>query len=321
MASKTSRVRAPATSKASMAQVLTPAQALARSASRTRLAARNARHQPSGLTAAARLARAYQQRAVSAQALYARQRTFQQASAQRQSVALRQRAARRLYLGQSVYSRQQFIIRGLLGVRSSRAVRLATARFPLPTPWAIPYRRQLSLSGARARAATAATATRKASTTRSTARTGRRSKPRKAASALPATAPRWITAGNDAGEENCASVAIANHLLATAGIRITDEDVRRLSELHDGDLRDALRAMLACQPWRHRALLSAARPATAPGPGQVWGFETAGGPHAALSTGEAMIASWGEESPFTGEVEEAYQLAWTVANPSRTRKP
>lgn len=296
-----------------MAQVLSTQEALARVASLENRAAR--RHRHTGLSAQARLARARQQRALSGVALFAKQQTFQQASAQRQSVALRQSAARRMYLAQSVYSRQLFIIKGLTGIRHSRALRLATSKHPLNSFWAIPYRRQLGLSGATARPASSTTAARKAATTKSQARTGRKRKPRMAAAMAARPAGYWITAGNDDGVPNCTSVAIANHLLAATGIRLADEDVIRFSAWHDGDLWQALCAAYLLQPWRDRVLLTAVRDAPAPGTGQVWGFEVPEGPHAALSSGRALVVSWGEEAPFRGTAEEAYELTWMTVSP------
>lgn len=301
-----------------MAQLLSPQEALARAASLEKKAAR--RHRHTGLSAQARLARARQQRALAGVALFAKQQTFQQASAQRQSVALRQSAARRMYLAQSLYSRQQFIIKGLTGIRSSRALRLATSKYPLSSFWAIPYRRQLGLSGARSRAASSATAVRKAATTKNRALSGRRHKPRMAPVTTSRPPGHWITAGNDEGAPNCASVAIANHLLAATGIRLAEEEVTRFSAWHDGDLWQALCVMRLCQPWRDRAVLTTARDAEALAAGQVWGVTVPEGPHAVASSGEALIVSWGGEVPFTGQVEEAYELAWTVASPHRTRK-
>jgi hypothetical protein len=331
LASKTAPTRVAVTAKAPVARVQSTTQALARVASRENRATRRALHVTSKLPAGVRLAQAYQREATASQALYAKRQSLQQANSQRQSRALRNRAGRSMYLAQSAYSRQQYVIRGLLGIRMSRAVRLATSRYPLASPWAITFTRQLALSGLRARPAAGTGRPRgrppgsksliaQAATTRSAARSGRRYKPRAAPAGAPATAPAWITAGNDAGTPNCTSVAIANHLLAAVGIRASDAAIARLDALHDGTIAGALDALRRRQPWRHYAVLARARPAPAPAPGQVWGLSAPQGPHAALSTGAAMIASWGQDAPFTGQVEEAWCLAWMTATRHARRR-
>lgn len=319
MASKTRPTRAAITSKASLAQVQAPTQALARTASKENRAAQRARHKPSRLSAAVRLAQARARRIGAGQALYAKRRSLQQANAQRQSLVLRNRAARGMYLAQGYYSRQQYTIKGLLNIRASRGVRLAMSKYPLASPWAIPFRSNLTLSGATARPATKANAASKAATTRNATRRGTHYKPRAAPGPAAAVTARWITAGNDGGARNCTSVAIANHLLHATGIRVTDEDIAGLDALHDGTLREALLVMRVMQPWRGRgAVLARALPAQSPAGGQAWGFEVPQGPHAALSTGPATVVSWGDETPFTGEIEEAYELSWTTVSPSPT---
>jgi len=113
----------------------------------------------------------------------------------------------------------------------------------------------------------------------------------------------------------CAPVAVANHLLAVTGIRVSDHDILMLHRLAgNGEsgmlIEDVLQAASeggTCWPWPLKAFW---RAEPDPGvPGLVIGMSLPHGEHAVLSHPDGMV-SWGSVMPWEGESQEAWALEW-----------
>ncbi len=136
---------------------------------------------------------------------------------------------------------------------------------------------------------------------------------RKAAVITPVVNADWIAAGNNQGTENCVAVAIANHLLAWTGYRLTDDQVSDLHEAGDGTIRGTLLA--AAVLWRNirvalavkLSCLSSLYPT-----GTLLGTSTSRGPHAVLLMPGNQVVSWGELTPLEDVTEEAWYVQWEL---------
>lgn len=139
------------------------------------------------------------------------------------------------------------------------------------------------------------------------------SKPRKAAGGRHGILAhaQWITAGNDEGEENCVSVAIANHLLYHTGYRAGDAQVDYLHVLCRNQVDIALHRLDYYEAWSPVSLseYGPVKPEDAE-PGMIVGFATEQGDHCGVLLPGNMVISWGEIVPLESEIEEAWYVAW-----------
>ena len=154
-----------------------------------------------------------------------------------------------------------------------------------------------------------------------------------------AIADGWILGGND-WHLGCAAVALANHLLAATGLRVSDRDVLDLYWLTADD-PDTGASVLATLETAAEYGLGGMRPVQVQalgsnlelGPGEfkvpciadlrlqqaqrhqpVWDALPSPdwGPHAALLAGDKMI-TWGREIPVTGDfLAHRVAAAWSV---------
>jgi hypothetical protein len=134
----------------------------------------------------------------------------------------------------------------------------------------------------------------------------------------------WILGGNDAAD-NCAAVAVANALLLSSKLRISDA---ALLELHDraGPLSIA-EALAALRPWSEAEcrkstynISTFSTPFTElqsqPGDAVPWpvvaGLATPHGPHAALLLPGGGLVTWGGEMalPDDWDLEECWAVTW-----------
>lgn len=108
----------------------------------------------------------------------------------------------------------------------------------------------------------------------------------------------WITGGNDIAD-NCAAVAVANSLLLSSGLRVSDGELLRLH-----DRAGALSVPEALAALGARAFGEAPC-------GLVAGLATPYGPHAALVLGDALV-SWGGLIPWPDDwlLEELWAVTW-----------
>ena len=125
---------------------------------------------------------------------------------------------------------------------------------------------------------------------------------------------QWIVAGNDKGVENCVAVAVANHLLLHHGHRVTHPELVHLS------YRDSVWKAL-CEIDYHSDLWKGVglseygmiSPEEVQ-PGDIVGFETPQGSHCGVLMPDNMVISWGEIVPLESEIDEAWQVTWTVTS-------
>jgi hypothetical protein len=133
----------------------------------------------------------------------------------------------------------------------------------------------------------------------------------KASVITPAVNPRWVTAGNDKGVDNCLSVAIANHLLAWTDYRLDDDQV---NSIPGETVYDALRYLQESDPFDnvHVEMFAELTDTHHDIPGSLICFYTPKHiEHAGLLLGSGMI-SWGEVSPIPETVTEAWYIRWRV---------
>lgn len=139
------------------------------------------------------------------------------------------------------------------------------------------------------------------------------SKPRKAAGITPSVNSEWITAGNDRDVENCVAVAIANHLLLHSGHRVSNHDLAYL--MYRDSVQKALTSLDYNSPWQGVGLSEYGMKAPEDAqPGDIVGFETGQGSHCAVLMPGNMVISWGEIVPLESEVDEVWEVAWTVTS-------
>jgi hypothetical protein len=119
---------------------------------------------------------------------------------------------------------------------------------------------------------------------------------------------KWITAGNNTGVENCAAVAIANHLWFHENLMMTDEQVNRLAV--SGKTVPALLKYLRYNEFFENVWPEVPRSLTLAGPGDVVVYEIREGTHAALLLENRMVVSWGEEMPLKYPVTEGWHIKW-----------
>ena len=129
---------------------------------------------------------------------------------------------------------------------------------------------------------------------------------------------QWPTGCNDL-VPTCASVAVAAHLQAAAGILLPEEEILRLHQLAGGDngasIENVLEAFKASAflfgRGRVRLLSFFQTDEQCLVSGLVVGVRLPHAGHAVLSCPGGMI-SWGRRMPWEGEPEEAWCLEWGV---------
>lgn len=127
----------------------------------------------------------------------------------------------------------------------------------------------------------------------------------------------WVVAGNDRGVENCAAVALANHLWWHTHLRMTDDQVNELSR-HADNIPGLLKYLQGNEAfenvwpesWYH---------ARAAGPGDVIVYDVPEGVHAALLLEDLKVVAWGEEVPFKGKYIEGWHINWLTYRRSGRR--
>lgn len=136
-----------------------------------------------------------------------------------------------------------------------------------------------------------------------------KAKPRKASVLTPRVNSDWVTAGNDLGTENCVAVAIANHLLAWHGMRLSDRQVHFIAG-HGGDtIEDALTWLRDADPFPYVHLTQKFELDRAV-VGSLIGFETDDGRDHAGVLLDGRVITWGEILPLESVIEEAWYLLW-----------
>jgi hypothetical protein len=138
----------------------------------------------------------------------------------------------------------------------------------------------------------------------------------------------WINGGNDV-TDNCAAVAVANSLLLSSGLRISDAELLRLHDragpLSIPEALAAFREVSPCAPAAgdvaRSTLCGSARMTGYPGggggqilaPGYLLlaGLATPHGPHAALVLGDSLV-TWGGVTDWPDDwlLDEAWSVTW-----------
>lgn len=130
----------------------------------------------------------------------------------------------------------------------------------------------------------------------------------------------------------CVPVAIANHMLYTTGLRMTDAFLGRFAYHcgHNPTIEQALKVLKSLTrsnvdsfmfwyaPVKDAAKYELCEYAKVPAryahsQGLVVGYESEYGPHAALSLGDGTVVSWGQEIPNDAEIEEAWMIDWAAS--------
>lgn len=139
------------------------------------------------------------------------------------------------------------------------------------------------------------------------------SKARKAAKLDPVDNPKWITAGNDEGKENCVMVAIANHCLLHTGHKVSVATINYMGMYNATTIASALGRVDNADGF-HPAGLSEygmVKPEDAK-PGMIVGFDTFNGAHCGVLMEDNTVVSWGEVVPLEAEIDEAWEVIWTL---------
>jgi len=148
--------------------------------------------------------------------------------------------------------------------------------------------------------------------------------PKKAAAIAPVSLPPevslpgWSLGCNDVAP-SCAAAAVANHMLASTGLTMTEGEIRMLHKLAGGDegamISDVLEALRA--NWKSfcqgRARLVSFTPTDEDVlvAGLVVGISLPHARHAVLSHPFGMV-TWGQVMPWAGEPYEAWALEWAM---------
>ena len=119
---------------------------------------------------------------------------------------------------------------------------------------------------------------------------------------------QWCVAGNDQGVENCAAVAIANHLWWHTHLMMTDEQVHELSR-HSDNIPGLLKYLQGNEAFENVWPESWHHASTA-GPGDVIVYDVPEGTHAALLLEDLKVVAWGQEVPFKGKYIEGWHIKW-----------
>lgn len=134
---------------------------------------------------------------------------------------------------------------------------------------------------------------------------------------LPGWTPTWNMGCNDV-YPTCAAAAVANHLLASTGLMMNEDDILSLHKMAGGDTGADIASVLECIQSHRSCFGQASRAYLATFTrtdedcivaGLVVGISLPHGGHAVLSHPRGMV-SWGRVLPFAGIPEEAWALDW-----------
>jgi hypothetical protein len=268
---------------------------------------------------------------------YAVKKTYQQTVSGHQNAYVRLAAAKRLFRATSIASSRKFVALGIgTHAHTSRMQTLTAAQAlsyekTLSAKARVRAKRQLrkpkaakksrkpakkakvGLSKAAVSAGLAAAHNRKLVAAAARAAQSKKksvkakAKP-KAGTVTAAVNPEWITAGNDQGSENCLAVAIANHLLAWTGYRMTDDQV---NSIKGETAYDALSWIEDEDPFENIHIGMKAELHDYDIPGSLICFDSPNGEHAGVLI-PAGLVSWGEIQAVPETVTEAYYVRWSV---------
>jgi hypothetical protein len=118
----------------------------------------------------------------------------------------------------------------------------------------------------------------------------------------------WCVAGNDQGVENCAAVAVANHLWWHEHLMMTDDQVNELSR-HSDNIPGLLKYLQGNEAFENVWPESWYSLRVA-GPGDVIVYDVPEGVHAALLLEDLKVVAWGAEVPFKGKFTEGWHIKW-----------
>lgn len=118
----------------------------------------------------------------------------------------------------------------------------------------------------------------------------------------------WAVAGNNRGIENCAAVAIANHLWYHQSYMMKDEQIHDLAA-HSDNIPGLLKYLKGNEAFENVWPDSWYRLRIC-GPGDVIVYDVGQDTHAALLLEDGKVVSWGEEIPFKGQVTEGWHIKW-----------
>jgi hypothetical protein len=126
----------------------------------------------------------------------------------------------------------------------------------------------------------------------------------------------WVTAGNTQGIENCAAVALANHMLAWTGYRLTDDQVM---DLHFAG-GDTLAGVIKAAGWDNVTVgmavpldgLDGFPVGSLVSYDSLVNYDTPRVPHAAVLLDDGNVATWGEVMKLTEPIEEGWFVQWRV---------
>lgn len=138
------------------------------------------------------------------------------------------------------------------------------------------------------------------------------SRPRKAPA--PASGTSWPLAMNDE-LETCTMAAIGCSLLASQNTSVPGSILASYGE--SLGLREAFESVSSAGLYGYALKNALAVPEGLAGcvPGLVIGMKLPdGSPHAAMTLGSGMMASWGGAVPLEGTVEEAWMLTWEAGS-------
>jgi len=118
----------------------------------------------------------------------------------------------------------------------------------------------------------------------------------------------WAVAGNNRGLENCAAVAIANHLWYHQSLMMTDDQIIELSR-HSDNIPGLLKYLQGNEAFENvwPECWYSLRVA---GPGDVIVYDVPKGTHAVLLLEGLKVVSWGQEVPFKGKFSEGWHINW-----------
>lgn len=125
----------------------------------------------------------------------------------------------------------------------------------------------------------------------------------------------------DEASPTCVIDAIANSCLLMTGIRLNEEERTRLGERERLTCYESPSILVTLKTAKQFGFSSRVElkdywvsPSHLSGvPGNVVGYETEWGPHAALMLPGYQVASWGVEIPLTSPIDEAWVLKWKVS--------
>lgn len=268
-------------------------------------------------------------------AAYAVKRTYQQAQYSTQNAALRRRIGADLVRHNILFGRAQFAQSGQRKWTQRAILRTVTNKQALLHVQQAAAARQAK-KGANTPAANRSSGSRTSGPTRSAAtKAALRMAARQAGMAAAAkvsaqsakapaakkTATKSRTADRDfqgidwlqQPEKGCIVTAIANSLLFHTGIRMTHPQLARFFRHSGGSgATIGLALMMARNTGGWEGWIPEYKRVDEPEPGDVIGYESEYGPHAAMYLGNGRVATWGDEEDLTDDVEEVWSIRWVA---------